>query len=231
MDQRLRLPALLEYRARTAKRRAAAFCDVPDYVLDIPVQPLTPATFSMLFAAGNAFVTGASPQERDVREYLWFHSDLWVHGAAADWWQRKRRALAPLEFALWPRVRRWLGLKPDRNHVTALLALAIADIQELLENAFADAPAKSARPTKSVASLEGFFVHEFASAYGWPPERTRHTPLRQLMQLHRCIRAARGDELDDQGEAEILAAHLKARNDALAAERAKKQQQEGASHG
>lgn len=213
------MPALLEYRAVTAKRRAIAFCDAPEFVLGTEVLPLTPATFSMLYAMGSAFVMGGAAQEFDVRNYLWFHSRLYAHCGIPDWRKRKREALRRLSFELNQPWRKWVGLKPSVHRYTAVLAIAVSEIKQLVEEAFADSPAKSGRPGKPVATLEAFFIHEFAMAYRWGPEQTRHFPLRQLIQLHRCIRAGRGEDPSDDGEDRIYYEHLRARNEALAAQR------------
>lgn len=218
-DQRLRLPQLLEYRARALARRAEAFCDAPEFVIGIPVNPLTPATFSMLLATKSAFLSGGSATENDVINYLWFHSPLYSHTGVQGWRQRKRLALARYSFEMGQPWRKWVGLKPDRNRQRSALVNAITEIRKLVTDAFADAPAASGRPGKPIATLEAFFIHEFAVAYHWMPEQTRHTPLRQVIQLHRCIRSSRGDEVSDDGEDRILAEHLRKRNDALAAER------------
>jgi hypothetical protein len=173
----------------------------------------------MLLATGSAFFTGATPEERDVRNYLWFHSRLYAHCGVPDWPQRKKAALRRFAHQLQNPWKRRLGMKLDRSRYLAALCLAAVEIKGFVDDAFADAPARSGRPGKPIAGLEAFFVHEFASAYGWAPERTRHTPLRQLVQLHRCIRSSRGEELTDDGEDRLLFEHLKARNAALAAKR------------
>lgn len=220
-DQRLRLPALAEYRAATAQRRAEAFCDVPDHVLGIPVSPLTPRTFSMLFAVRSRFLFGGTPLEGDVRNYVWFHSPLYANCTTPDWRRRKRRALAPLARQLgvepW---RRWLGLGVSADRYAAALALAASDINQIMDAAFADAPRAAGSRRAPLASLEASLVHECAAAYHWPPERTRSTPLRQLFQLNRCLAAASGHEVRDEGEDAILADHLARKNAELAAARA-----------
>ncbi len=215
----LHLPALLEYRAQQVHRRAVAFCDAPEYVLGTRVLPLTPRTFSMLYAVRSAFLFGGPQLEQDIRTFVWFHSPLYCH--AGGWFPRlrKRVALARLSLALNQPWRRALGLEWTVNHYLGGVAIAKSEVKQIIDDAFADAPAKSARSGKSIASLEGFFTHEFAVAYGWTPERTRNTPLRQLVQLHRCIRTARGEDVSDEGEAKILANHLLAKNAALKAER------------
>jgi hypothetical protein len=211
-DNRLRLPALAEYRRATAHRRAAAFCDLPDYVLGIPVLPVTPRTFSMLFAIESRFIFGGQPMEGDVRNFLWFHSPLYANCAVAGWQGRKRRALAPLCRQLGvERWRRWLGLGISADRYAAALVLAISDINKILDDAFADAP--RGKSTKApLASLEATLIHEFAAAYDWTPERTRNTPLRQLFQLNRCVAAYSGHDVRDDGEDAILADHLLKKN-------------------
>lgn len=210
----LYLPELLEHRAATARRRAEAFCDVPDYVLGTEVKPLTPATFSMLYAMRSAFLfNSASATAIDVINFIWIHSPLHSHTGVSGWRRRKRRAVCAFTFEASQPWRKWIGLAPDLNRYEAVLNLACADIRRICEEAFADSPARSGRPGKPIATLEAFFIHEFALAYRWEPERTRHEPLKRIIQLHRCIRASRGEELSDDGEDSILAAHMQAKQD------------------
>jgi hypothetical protein len=219
-DHRLRLPALLEYRNAAARRRAEAFCDVPRDVLGVSVRPVTPATFSALLAMRSPFVGRGTADAGDVAAFLWLHHPDHCHTGIAGWQDRKRRALAPLSFELRQPWRKWVGMRPDAQRQIAAVAIASAEITRMVEDAFADAPAAAGRPQKPLATLEAFFTHEMAVAYGWAPERTRHTPLAQLMQLHRCIRSARGQEITDDGEDAIIAEHLRSRNEQLAAARA-----------
>lgn len=220
VDYRLRLPELAEYRAAAVKRRAAAFCDVPEDVLCIPVQPLTPRTYSMLLAKGNRFIVGGMPKIDDVVDYLWLHAANWTHCGVDGWELRKRQHLRPLTVQLRQPWRRFLRLKPRAEHAAAAMALAIVDIKRIVDEAFADTIAATGAPGAPIATLEAHFIHLMGVAYQWAPERTRVTPLKQLFQLNRCIRQARGDTVQDAGEEMILYRHLKAKNDALAAARA-----------
>lgn len=210
-DHRLRLPALLEYRARAAQRRAEAFCEAPRTICGVNVRPVTPATYSALYAMRSPFVHRRAADAGDVAAFLWLHSPAFRHTGVDGWRAAKRRALRPFFRALWPWSLRFTFRRADRARAVAVVALACAEIDQLLADAFADAPAEAGRPQRPVATLEGFFTHEMAVAYGWTPERTRHTPLAQLMQLHRCIRIARGGEVTDDGEDRIVAAHLRER--------------------
>jgi hypothetical protein len=72
----------------------------------------------------------------------------------------------------------------------------------------------------------GELINEFAAAYRWPAEQTSGTALRRLFQLHRCIRSARGDDMDDEGEDEIKARHYAKRNAAAIAAARNTQAQE-----
>jgi hypothetical protein len=211
-DHQVNIPELGEYLANTARRRAEAFCDAPQYVLGMEVGPLTPRTYSMLYATRSAFVVGGSVTERDVRNFVWFHSKLHCHYGKCyqgilKWWAlRKLRAnLSPL----WCRL---LRLKPPVHRYVATLAICSAEIQALVQEAFADSPPRSAGAQRPIACAQAYFVYEFAAACGWTPERTSNTPLRQLIQLHRCVKAARGQEVQDDGEEQIEADYLRRRN-------------------
>lgn len=213
-DQRLKLPELVAYREAASRRRAAAFCDAPDYVLGQEVRPLTPRTFSMLVAVDCHFILGGRATEGDVRNYLWFHSPRWRHAGTPRWQSEKRRALRPLFRELASPWRRVLGLPLDMPRYAAALALAVADIRRLVEDAFADCPAGSGDGA-AIATLEAQLVSAFARELHWPADYTRNQPLRQLFQLLRCLRSARGEDVGDRGEQEILAAHLRRRQEEI----------------
>lgn len=217
-DQRLYLPQLTQYRAAAARRRATAFSGASDYVIGCRVSPLTPAAFSRLYAVGSPFICGGTPTELDVRHYIWMTSPHYCRAIGVTWRIKKLLVMAPFVIALggW---RRLLLMRPSVPHYLLQLARAIGDINSIIERAFADSPPASGRPGKPIATLEAFFVHEFAVAYRWTPERTSNTPIRELIQLHRCIRSARGEEIADEGEENILAEHLKRRNAEAAAQR------------
>jgi hypothetical protein len=213
-DQRLKLPELTAYREAASRRRAAAFCDAPDYVLGQEVRPLTPRTFSMLVAVDCHFILGGRATEGDVRNYLWFHSPRWCHSGCPGWQRHKALALRPLFRELASPWRRRMGLPLDVPRYAAALALAVADIRRIVEDAFADCPAGSGDGA-AIATLEAQLVAAFAREFHWAAEYTRNQPLRQLFQLLRCVRAARGEDIHDRGEQEILAAHLRRRQEAL----------------
>ncbi len=213
----LHLPGLAAYRAAAAQRLAEAACDVPDVVCGQRVRPLTPASFSMLAATRSPFVSGGRPRESDVRDYLWFHSPLWCPFGARFFRLRKWHALRRFNHRMGRTWLRHLRRPFDR---TIVLALAVDEIETLVDQAFACAPGGGGKGRAPLATLEAHLIHAFASAYGWLPERTRHTPLRLLLQLDRCLRLARGETVRDSTEEAMLFAHLQARNAELAAARA-----------
>jgi hypothetical protein len=209
----LRLLALPAYRRHAVQRLAESFCDVPDDVLGIPVKPLTPATFTMLLATGSRFVVGKeAPAEGDVRNFIWFHSPLFAHAGQPFSKLRKWIALRRLQWKLTHPWRRWLGMRPSAHLYSLTLAHAIEEIEQLVEQAFAFMATGGGKADPvPLATLEASLVHRFASAYGWPAEQTRQTPLRQLFQLDRCILRSRGEDIKDQGYEAILEAHLRQR--------------------
>lgn len=210
---RMRSPALLEHWANSAQRHAEAFCDVPDYVLGVEVKPLTPAVFSMLHATSNRFVISSRAPGRDcdVFNFVWFSSPRWCPAAAPFARLRKWWALRRLRFEFGQPWMKWIGRPPDVERYAVIFALAAADIRTIVDQAFADAPGKSKNAARQLFSLEAYLIHEFAVNYGWTPERTRHTPIKQLLQFKRCITTARGIAVQDVGEDDILKAHLEKR--------------------
>lgn len=199
--------AIAQHRSAVAARRARAFVDCPDTVLGLSLRPLTPRSWTLLHAIGSRLLTGEQPLEGDVRNYLWFHSLLFPLAS---------RLPAPGS-----RLLKWLSLLPfsavlhrrrDVDWYAATLAVAIHEVHGLLADALADAP-QSDRACAPGPCLEAQFIHFAAATYGWPPARTRATPLRQLMQL---VRAAHPAD-DDEQERQIRFAHLRQRNAELQA--------------
>lgn len=216
-DQRLRLPALAEYRLTAGQRLAVAFCDLTEFVMGCEVLPITPRTFSMLMAAQNSFVAGGQPQIGDVVDFIWFHSPNYVRTDRAGQPAIKRSAVRPFTRQLAQPWRKWLGwMKPQPQAM--IMALAVCEIRALLDSTFACAGRGNSGP--ALACIEAQMIHGFAMGYQWPPERTRNTPLRQLFQLDRCLALSRGVEVRDDTESDMIAAHLMRRNAEANPERA-----------
>jgi len=222
-DDRLRLPALLEYRIQAERRRAAAFADAPTWILGCLVKPITPHTWSMLTAMRSPLLTGGRVEAWHVLDFIWIHSPLFRDTSRPFWRLAKWWALRRARFELLQPWRKLIGRRLDLHRHLATLAIAISEIKEELENAWADGPPKSKRALKPIASLEAFFIHEFLFHYGQPAEVTRHQPLRHLVQLHKVLRVARGDANEDEGENRILEKYLREKNAAQLAKLAGKE--------
>jgi hypothetical protein len=198
------------HRSGVSSRRARSYVDCPDEVLGMAVQPLTPATWTLLHATANRVVTGEVPLEPDIRNYLWFHSWLFPLGRFFSGWR--------LRCLIWLALIRWYcGLRRGNWYVEAL-ALAGMEIRGLLEEALADAPAGGGDCAPGPC-LQAQFEHFCATSYGWAPAFTSSQPLRRLFQLRRCLDAS---DADDEGERQIRFAHLRERNEQLALARQSK---------
>lgn len=181
----------------------------------------------MLLAMGNRFICATRGEEiEDVVDYLWLHAANYTHTGVQGWRVRKRMHLAPFMRQLtqpWRAGWRewvWRALRGRRTathteHAAATMVIAITEIRAIVAEAFADTTAETGTPGAPIATLEAHFIHNMATAYRWTPERTRNTPLKQLFQLHRCIRQSHGEGIVDRGEMAIMANHLAARQAAL----------------
>ena len=203
---------LLRSRFDTQRRRAAAMCLPDDTVLGITLRPLTPASYSRLFAIGNAFLFGGlEPTVDDIRNYIWFHAPGFTddprQAAAA-----KAGILGQLERYIFPPWLAWrYSRAAQRTRRAAGYALAATKIAEIVNESFADIPPPGPPGPSIGATLEAQFIDVFAREYRWYPERTSNTPIRQLYQFLRCIN--RTDF--DADEARIIAEDLKVDNEAL----------------
>jgi hypothetical protein len=200
---------LLVARYQTSRRRAAAMCLPDDLVMGLYLRPITPASFSMLLATGNAFtLAGIEPRIADIRDYIWFHSS----GFTTDLTRAKAEksaVMAKLERHALPPWRAWRYSRASRLSIRSMAyALAGNQIAEIVAESFADAPPPSSGGGGVGASLEAQFIDLFAREYGWEPERISATPIRQLYQFLRCINPTDYDA----DEARIIAEDLAAAN-------------------
>jgi hypothetical protein len=209
---------LLIARAQTTQRRAGAMCMDYDIVAGLQLRAMTPASYSRLTVIGSPFTYRGEASTGDVRNYVWLHSPEFT--ACPQRAEKARAAvLARLDRNIAPAWQRWRYSRRARHTLIAAgYAIAAAKIAELCEVAFADAPPPGGKGPTVGASLEAQFIDTFASAYHrWPlATSVSDTPLRKLYQLLRCIN---GGDFDAE-EADIIAADLKAENEALAAARA-----------
>jgi hypothetical protein len=185
---------LEEYQAQLAlirvganKRRAEAWAMVPESVLGIQLTPITPAIHSLLVGTGNAYFCGRIPTEGDLRNFIWFCSpqfnpDRPIVSLRWKWLQMHRLKMALRRGTKW-------GM---RHEVVNNFYRACLGIHGIIHTTFRDGlpHVESDEPTQPLAaSLEAQLVDMFAREYKqWPmPLPVRHTPIKQLYQLARCI--------------------------------------------
>ena len=200
-------PRQLAARHDSAVRRAAAMVSDSDTILGFTVSALTPATYSRLLVVGSPFLYRQSGTDRDVRDYLWIH---WPEFSLDP--RAKEKFARALQRRIAPAWLRWRHSRASwHDRTAALYALASLRIADLCAIAFADeGPARGGKHVS--ATLEAQYIDVFAERYRWEPERTRHTPIRQLNQLLNCIN---GSDFDCS-EAAVIAEELRAANEAAA---------------
>jgi len=184
-----------EYEAQIAsiriganKRRAEAWAMVPETVLGIQLNPITPAIYSLLVGTGNAYFTGRIPKEGDLRNFIWFCSPSFHPDEPKPAIFRKAWLMAKLNM----RLRRGSTKKNRSAVMMGNFYKACLQIHEIVAATFKDGipNVETEEPTIPLAaSLEAQLVDVFACAYQqWPmPKPVRHTPIKQLYQLARCI--------------------------------------------
>ncbi len=175
-------------REASIKKRAQAWCVCPDRVLGIELQPLTPARYSVLVGSENAFVCGGIPTLSHLRNFVWFCSREFDPDQPAKSMLHRGRVMRRLNRALLPHFTFHQRLETVKTNFDR----AIADIRQIAEDTFFDAiPSRSGDNDHPLgASLEAQMIDCFIREYGsaWPFKTPiRHTPLKQLFQLMRCI--------------------------------------------
>lgn len=150
-----------------ARLTAWVGCEV---ILGRRVRPFSLRAWIMLIESNNAFVTGAIPLTGDVMQFLWLvDPEFDGHNQPSKVWMKNTA---------------W-----GNQH-----AHAVEDIALYLERALHDLP-RGARTGSGIeiASFVAYWVHRFASDYGWSCEDILKSPLQQLIQMERVGREARGD--------------------------------------
>lgn len=158
---------------------------VPETVLGIPLNPITPAIYSILLGTHNAYVYGRIPREADLRNFIWFCSQYF----------NPDKPISSLRWRPWVMCRLIWAL--HRTHIdvthkfktTANFLKASLEINEIIESTFMDCAGVINPSSPLAASMEARMVDLFAREYRmWPlPKSIRHTPIKQLMQLARCV--------------------------------------------
>ena len=168
---------------------------VPESVLGIELRPITPAIHSLLVGTGNAYFTGRIPTEGDLRNFVWFCSpqfnpDSPILSRRWRWLQMWRLG----------RALRKGSTRKNQEAVIINFYRACLAIHEIIAGTFKDGlpNVETEEPMQPLAAtLEAQLIDMFSREYKqWPmPHPVRHTPIKQLYQLARCIdRRALGKE-------------------------------------
>lgn len=178
--------AVERVRRQSARRRTEAWACVPETVLGIELSPITPARYSALVGTENAFLCGRSPTEADLRNFIWFCSPQFNPDSPIASLRWKPLQMYRLKCALGRRKR-------GQNRADAIIdnfIRACDEADEIIGLTMADRlPGSDDNPKPLAAALEAQLVDMFAREYQhWPlPQPMRHTPIKQLYQLARCI--------------------------------------------
>jgi hypothetical protein len=196
---------LLAARVCADRRRAAAMVLQWHTVAGQRLRLITPASYSRMVAIGNAFPWRAPPTPADVRDFVWFHAPGFTSDPA-EAERRRAGVMRRLERAIAPPWLRWRHSRKSWTiFTTAAWATVGARIAEIVEETFADALPGGESDSRCAASFEAQMIDLFSARYRWDPDRTRQTPVCQLLQF---MRSADGVDFDAT-EARLLAAALR----------------------
>ncbi len=194
---------IAEIREGAAKRRAEAWAMVPDTILGVEVNAITPAIYTLLVATDNAYVYGRVPVEADLRNFVWFCSPYFNPDSPTLSLRWKPWQMYKLNRALGC----FLPKKYRAKIVNENFYRACLQIHTLIANTFKDGLPGNEESLPLAAAFEAQMLDTFAREYRqWPlPKPVRHTPIKQLYQLARCIdRAMMGKNAPYYDRDEIL---------------------------
>jgi hypothetical protein len=173
-------------RRRASIRRSGSFTELPERVLGVGLNPITPESWELLVGSENAFAIGGIPKEKDLLNFVWFHSDIFKSKRLPLWlryWittQRLRNRLVPL-----------FTIPKHRGTVFDVrFAFACGQARAIVDQTFADCrkPSDDGGDGEPVAAcLAAQMADRLASEYSMPMAEVLRTPIRRLMQLARCI--------------------------------------------
>ena len=169
MSEYYQEPGYKEALAREAQIRAEAWLGIEEPICGIEIGPLTLRKILYLEIAGNAFISpvpGKEPAMYDCALFLWVASSDF---SETDHKARERFYQEP-----------FLECKVDE---------AVQGINELLERTWFDLPGgqpSSGHKTPVTYWMAGY-VHAFSSSYNWNLDTIMDSPLRQMLQLYRCM--------------------------------------------
>ena len=159
------IPGLPEAISEERETRQDAWLGEEPDICGKPVDPLTPRKAAMLSLAGNFYLAGcAEPTAYDMGLFMWVVSPEF----------RPKKIRRRDRF-----FNRMRKLDTDELH---------EGIESYIERAFFDGPNQGAAD-HSAPKIDWIasYVHTLAETYGWSVDQCLDTPLRQSLQLRRCI--------------------------------------------
>lgn len=185
--------------ARERSERSAAFVGGPEFLMGVPVLPLSSNHISILRDLPSPFLAGGRPTADDVCAFLWIVSPSFARASAA------RDGLEP--FA--PRIAGWLFRRAHRVFFRRIKKLPFMRVSasgfespvtdaicRYVDRAMADAPGE--RSVCGGISAEYYaaqvgLVASVAAAFGWSEDAILAMPLRRLNQYCRWIAMRNSD--------------------------------------
>jgi hypothetical protein len=164
-------PRLAEAAKEERDTRSEAWLDVPLSICGVSIRPLTLRRYSILTAAGNAFVCGTAPSAADIGQFLWVLSDRFTF----DTHDRDRFL---------------------KSIASVTVGAALVEIYAHLEAVFFDAPTGGKSDGKPYnGAIEASIIHRLAKEYGWGAQQVLDLPMAQIFQLFRAQERDHGKTL------------------------------------
>jgi hypothetical protein len=163
--------------------RELAYTGTQWIVCGVPINAITPAILTELYAAGSPFVCGGFPEHADVAHLL----------IACGMTVKHRES----------KLRTWLFNRKITKAVRRKkwgLDECVADIEQFVDIMFQDAPSGG---VKSIPYASSAAWMEFAMAgepWRWPREKTMHTAIPIIYQQVRCLERSRGHSVSNPSD-------------------------------
>jgi len=165
--------AFAQVLAETEALRELAFTDLPVKIFDLEVSQLTLRKFFLLAAADNPLLFGGTIEPEHVVQFLWVVS----------------RDFNPDDREARDIFVQLVAAMPFTETVQA--------IRKYCEDALMDRPPVKANAQRgdSPTCYLAYFVHKFASAYGWSEDQILDKPIARLYQLLRQMQMERNPRI------------------------------------
>jgi hypothetical protein len=145
-----------------------AWAGLTEDICGMEVLPFTPLHFVRLASARSPFVCGGgNPSQQDVDNFLWATSPLYDPQSRCK------------------KFRHWLNYFRVTRKLT--LAALVAGIDEYMDEAWQDSPAKSGREGKAYYAGIVSMMKAICPAYNMTPQQVMVTPYKCLFQLAKPV--------------------------------------------